>query len=111
MDPITLQSVLKSYFSSEDVLPGLVGMMYRQLYRRWKKFCIEHIEHVKLINEKGIIQLKERVVPCLPENLVQEFIQEHLDWAKQNVQKRTNHIMWPSEYVIEDTEYDLNAII
>jgi hypothetical protein len=62
----------------------IVVMLFRQLYRRWTKFCEAH----------EVCEVDKRPSPAA----VQQFIDENLDWAKVGVMARLNRLMWHHDF-------------
>lgn len=73
---------------------GLLVMMYRQMYRRWRSFCELHQDQVQNIDEPGLTGRGTRPVAALPTGLVEQFVADNIEWAKLKVQQRINRIMW-----------------
>ena len=87
---------------------GLIVMMYRQMYQRWRRFCELHQALVQNIDEPGLTGRGTRQVPALPTGLVEQFVADNIQWAKLKVQQRINHIMWGRQDGVEadSDEYD-----
>lgn len=68
---------------------GLAIMLKDQLAERWREFCKKH--HVSEL-EDGVSW-----------NLVQQFMNENLEWAKVKVMVRVNRLMWPNDDLERDT--------
>ena len=105
----SLQSELVAQVGSQPspTNNGLILMLYRQMYKRWTKFCELHDALVQHIYEPAIAGRAARTVPALPANLVQQFITNNIQWAKLKVQQRINRIIWgqqPSSPIDVDTD-------
>jgi len=88
----------------------------KQLYKRWREFLKLHPEH-EHISEPGMSGQGTRPMPALPEDIVQQFIADNIDWAKRKVQARIDRIFWGRSDVAttssvdaqSDDEYDADA--
>jgi hypothetical protein len=65
----------------------IVVMLFRQLYRRWTKFCDAYEVDCSC-------EVDKRPSPAA----VQQFIDENLDWAKVGVMARLNRLMWHHDF-------------
>lgn len=69
----TLQTVLQEKLGV-DYNIHLIALLYRILYTRWKIYCIENTNEVKLIDETGCTNLRARLVPSMSKELIMEFV-------------------------------------
>jgi hypothetical protein len=86
MDRCTLIDGILYSLHLPSELRGLAVMLRDQLAERWRSFCESHgLPHPADADKDAEV----------PWNLVQQFMNDHLDWAKSMVHRRISQVLWP----------------
>ena len=105
MNNVTLQQALLSVYKGYKIPNELVGMIYRQLYRKWLELCGRG--NAVDVEEAGLVSNEARTVKAVPENSALAFLEANLDWARTQVQLRIQRVFDGCNHPLDDSYDDI----